>query len=263
MPLLQELLPNEILSRLPAFFWTFARVGALLVAAPLFGARTVPVRARVMLALLISFAIVPQVAVPTGVETMSAAGALLFAREIVIGFALGFLVQMLFGAVAMAGEIIAMSMGLSFASVVDPDRGASVPVIGQYFVVISTLLFLAQNGHLALLALLVESFSLLPPGVDGLGIAGFWDLAAWGSRTFEAAIMVALPAATALLVAGVSMGLIARSAPQLNIFSVGFPVTLMLGIVALLFGLPLLAPQFEQHMFAALETGRSVLVAFR
>jgi flagellar biosynthetic protein FliR len=261
--LLQELIPGEVLPRLPAFFWTFARIGALLVAAPLFGARTVPVRVRVMLALLIAAAVFPQVATPTGVEVMSAAGFILLAREIVIGFALGFLVQMLFGAVAMAGEIIAMSMGLAFASVVDPDRGVSVPVIGQYFVVMSTLLFLALNGHLALLALLIESFAVLPPGVEGLGAAGFAELAAWASRMFEAATMVALPAGTALLVAGVSMGLIARSAPQLNIFSVGFPLTLMLGIVALLFSLPLLAPQFAALLDLALESGRSVVQAFR
>jgi flagellar biosynthetic protein FliR len=263
MPTMLELIPAELLPRLPAFFWTFARVGALLIAAPLFGARTVPARVRVMLALLIALAILPQVAVPTGIDVVSAQGALLLIREIVIGFALGFLVQMLFGAVAMAGEIIALSMGLAFASVVDPDRGLSVPVIGQYFVVLSTLLFLALNGHLALLTLLVDSFALLPPGILGLQAAGFAELAAWAMRMFEAAIMIALPAATALLVAGVSMGLIARSAPQLNIFAVGFPMTLMLGIVALLFSLPLLAPQFEQLLFGVLDTGRALLVSFR
>ena len=263
MPLLQELIPNEVLPRLPAFFWTFARIGALLVAAPLFGARTVPPRARVMLALLISLTVFPQVAVPVDVEVLSSAGAIVLGREIVIGFTLGFLVQMLFGAVAMAGEIIAMSMGLAFASVVDPDHGVSVPVIGQHFVVMSTLLFLALNGHLALLALVVESFSLLPPGVGGLGAAGFADVAASAGQMFEAATMIALPAATALLVASVSMGLIARSAPQLNIFSVGFPLTLMLGIVALLFSLPLLAPQFEQLMQNTFANGRAVVESLR
>ena len=263
MLLIQDLIPNEVLPRLPAFFWTFVRISALLVAAPLFGARTVPVRVRVMLAVVLALAVFPQVTVPSDVAVVSGAGALLLIREAVIGFALGFLVQMLFGAVATAGEVIALSMGLAFASVVDPDRGVSVPVIGQYFVVMSTLLFLALNGHLALLALLIESFGLLPPGAGGLNAAGFWELAAWGGRMFEAAIMVALPAATALLVAGVSMGLIARSAPQLNIFAVGFPMTLMLGIVALLFSLPLLAPQFEQLLTGVLGTGRSLMVAFR
>jgi flagellar biosynthetic protein FliR len=127
----------------------------------------------------------------------------------------------------------------------------------------STLLFLALNGHLALLQLLIESFGLLPPAVAGLGTAGFVELADSAGRMFEAAIMVALPAATALLVASVSMGLIARSAPQLNIFAVGFPMTLMLGIVALLFSLPLLAPQFEQLLVLVLEAGRSLLGGFR
>jgi flagellar biosynthetic protein FliR len=263
MPLIQDFIPQELLPLLPAFFWCFVRIGALLMAAPLFGARTVPARVRVMLAVLLAIVVVPQVAVPAEVAIVSGAGFMLVVREFLIGISLGFLIQMLFGAVAMAGEVIALSMGLAFASVVDPDRGVSVPVIGQYFVVMSTLLFLALNGHLALLALLIESFELLPPGAEGLNAAGFSELAAWGSRMFEAAIMVALPAATALLVAGVSMGLIARSAPQLNIFAVGFPMTLMLGIVALLFSLPLLAPQFEQLLGAVLATGRSLLVTFR
>jgi flagellar biosynthetic protein FliR len=263
MPLIQELIPQEVLPLLPAFFWTFVRIGALLVAAPMFGARTVPVRVRVMLALLLAIAVAPQVSVPAEVAVVSAGGAVLIVRELMIGFVLGFLVQMLFGAIAMAGEVIALSMGLAFASVVDPDRGVSVPVIGQYFVVMCTLLFLALNGHLALLALLIESFELLPPGVGGLAASGFYEFAGWASQMFEAAIMIALPAATALLVAGVSMGLIARSAPQLNIFAVGFPMTLMLGIVALLFSLPLLAPQFEQLLAGVLETGRSLVVGFR
>jgi len=129
----------------------------------------------------------------------------------------------------------------------------SVPVTAEYLAVMSTLLFLALNGHLALLALLIESFSLLPPGIDGLGTAGFAELAGFAGQMFAAATMVALPAATALLVASVSLVLIARSAPQLNIFSVGFPLTLMLGIVTLLFSLPLLAPQFGQLM-PAVET---------
>ncbi len=263
MFLLQQIIPAEILPRLPAIFWTFVRISALLVAAPMFGARTVPVRVRVMLAGLIALLIAPQVTIPAEVSVFSGAGALLVMREVVIGTALGFLLQLLFSAVAVAGEVIALSMGLAFASVVDPERGVSVPVVSQYFVVFSTLLFLALDGHLALLTLLIESFRLLPPAVAGLGADGFWQIAAWVSRMFEAAILVALPASAALLVAAVSMGLIARSAPQLNIFAVGFPMTLMLGIVALMFSLPLLVPQFEQLLVGVLGYGSSMLESFR
>ena len=263
MLLIQEFIPNEVLPRLPALFWTFVRVGALLVAAPTFGARTVPARVRVILAILIALVIFPQVPVPDGVAVMSGGGALLVAREVLIGVSLGFLLQLLFAAFATAGEVVALSMGLAFASVVDPDRGVSVPVVGQHFVVLATLLFLALDGHLALLVLLLESFTLLPPAASGLPAEGFWELAQWVSRMFEAAILVALPAATALLVASISMGLIARSAPQLNIFAVGFPMSLMLGIVALLFSLPLILPQFEQLLAAVFDAGRSIVMVWQ
>lgn len=263
MLLLQQLLPTGLLPNLPALMWTFVRISALLVAAPMFGARTVPVRVRVMMAMLLALVVSPQVETPAGVDIFSGLGAVILAREVLIGIALGFLVQMLFAAVATAGEIIALSMGLGFASVVDPDRGVSVPVVGQHFTVFATLLFLALNGHLALFSLLIDSFSVLPPAAAGLGADGFRELALWASRMFEAAVMVALPAATALLVASISMGLIARSAPQLNIFAVGFPMTLMLGIVALLFSMPLLADQFEFVLQAVFAAARSIMVAWQ
>jgi flagellar biosynthetic protein FliR len=263
MFLLQEFIPTEILPRLPGVLWTFVRIGALLVAAPMFGARTVPVRVRVMLAALLALVVFPQVNVPADVAIVSGAGAVLVVREILIGISLGFMLQLLFAAVATAGEVIALSMGLAFASVVDPERGISVPVVSQYFVVFSTLLFLALDGHLALLMLLFESFELLPPAASGLAGAGFLEIAGWVSRMFEAAILVALPAAAALLVAAISMGLIARSAPQLNIFAVGFPMTLLLGLVALTLSLPMLVPQFEQTLIAVLGAARSALVAFQ
>ena len=263
MLLLQDIIPNGLLPNLPALLWTFVRIGALLVAAPMFGARTVPTRTRIILAGLLAIVVFPQVPVPADVEVFSGFGAVLVAREIVIGAVLGFLLQTIFAAVATAGEVVALSMGLGFASVVDPDRGVSVPVVGQHFTVFATLLFLALNGHLALLALVIDSFSLLPPAAAGFDPEGFREVAFWGSRMFEAAVTVALPAATALLVASISMGLIARSAPQLNIFAVGFPMTLMLGIVALTLGMPLLADQFEYAFGMVIDAGRTILVSWR
>jgi flagellar biosynthetic protein FliR len=263
MLLLQELLPNEILTRLPVVLWTFVRFSAVLIAAPMFGARTVPARVRVMLALLLAFTVAPQVTVPQDIAIFSGAGALLVVREVLIGVSMGFLLQLIFAAMATAGEVIALSMGLAFANVVDPERGVSVPVVSQHFVVMATLMFLALDGHMALIALVFESFSVLPPASAGLAASGFFELAAWVSRMFEAAILVALPASASLLVAGISMGLIARSAPQLNIFAVGFPMTLMLGITALMLSLPLLAPQFTELMAAVFEQARLVLGAFR
>lgn len=262
MPVLQ-LVESDMIGWLNGVMWPFARIGALLLAAPLFGARTVQVRARICLALVIALLVSPQIETPADVSALSMGGVLLLGREVVIGLGTGFLVQMIFGAMAVAGEVVALSMGLAFASMVDPERGVSVPLVGQYFVIVATLLFLALDGHLALLVLLVESFRFLPPGEAVLSAAGFYELVQWGSRMFEAAVFVALPASAALLVAGVSMGLIARSAPQLNIFAVGFPMTLLLGLVALLLSLPLLAPQLEQLLEAAIVDVRGVWVAWQ
>ncbi len=263
MFLLTDILPNQVWPQLPALLFTFVRIGALLVAAPMFGARTVPVRVRIALAALIALVMFPSVTPPADLDLVSAAAAVMIGREILIGVSLGFLVQLVFSAVATAGELVALSMGLAFASVVDPERGTSVPVVGQHFVVLSTLIFLALDGHLALLLLLGESFVWLPPSTAGLGANGFAEIALWMGEALKSAVLVALPASTALLVSGVSMGLIARSAPQLNIFAVGFPMTLMLGIVALLFSLPLLAPQLEQMLAQVLAAGQAVVLAWQ
>ncbi|HEU4620519.1 MAG TPA: flagellar biosynthetic protein FliR [Gammaproteobacteria bacterium] len=258
-----QLTDADLVAAVARVLWPLARIAAMLAAAPLFGARTVPVRLRAALGFALAIVAAPLVPAPAGIEPFSPEGAVVLLREAAIGAGLGFLLQMAFGAVAMAGEIVAFGMGLSFASIVDPERGVGAPLVGQYFVVLATLLFLALDGHLALISLLVESFRSLPPAATGLTSGGFLELAGWGARMFEAAVLVALPAAAALLVASLSIGLIARSAPQLNVFAVGFPLTLMLGIVALAVGLPALAPQFERLLEAALGEARTLIGAWQ
>jgi flagellar biosynthesis protein FliR len=251
----------QIVAWLSGLVLPFLRVGALLVAAPLFGARTVPVRTRAILAVLIAFLVAPVFPPARPVALFSVDGLLAMGSEVLLGLALGFLVQMMFAALAMAGEIVALSTGLAFATMVDPDRGVSVPLIGQYYVIFSTLLFLAFDGHLALLDLVMHSFAPLPAGSAAALADGWWQLVAWGSDMYRGAVLVALPAAAALLLANVAMGLVARSAPQLNIFAVGFPVTLLLGLLFLLLTLPALAPQLVALLESALGRGGEVLGA--
>ncbi len=242
---LLEITDTQLLAWIQSIFWPFVRISALLIAAPIFGARTVPNRARMLLALLLAFIVAPWVEVNSQISPFSFAGAVVLLQEVIIGVTLGFFVQMMFAAMAMAGELVALSMGLAFASMVDPERGNSVPLVGQYFVVFTTLLFLAFDGHLAVLTLLIESFTPYPPGGAMLAMGTFWELANWGSRMFEAAVYVALPASAALILTNVSMGMVARSAPQLNIFAVGFPLTLLLGMLFLFMALPALGTQWE------------------
>ena len=226
----------------------------MLAIAPIFGARMVPQRARLVVALLLTWIVLPLLPEVPALDPLSLPGALVTAQQLVIGLAIGFSLQLVFATLVIAGQTIAMGMGLGFAQMVDPQNGVNVPVIGQYYVVVATLLFLALNGHLALIRVLVDSFQSLPVGVDALTREDFRAIAYWGTRMFADAIMVALPAVASILLVNLAFGVVSRSAPQLNIFGVGFPVTLTLGFVILVFAVANLLPQM-QHLIDGAFTG--------
>ena len=144
---------------------------------------------------------------------------------------------------------------------VDPQNGVQVPVVGQYYITVATLLFLALDGHLALIALLADSFHSIPVGTLGVTRDNLWEVAAWGGRMFAGGVLIAMPAVTALLLTNIAFGVVTRAAPQLNIFGVGFPITLTLGFVLIMFSLPSLLPQFsgllEDAMGVILRIGRT------
>jgi flagellar biosynthetic protein FliR len=179
-------------------------------------------------------------------------------QQILIGFAMGFTLQLVFGSLMIAGEVIAMSMGLGFASMIDPNNGVSVPVIAQLMVIIGTLLFLALGGHLMLIQLVVNSFQTLPILPTGIERESFWAIASWGSQMFIGAIWVAIPAIISMLVVTICLGVMTRAAPQLNIFSVGFPITMFLGFVILMLILPGFLPRFNQMMLEAMQLSQSI-----
>ncbi len=242
----------DIASWAGSLVWPFTRIAAMLTIAPIFGARIVPLRVRLIVALLLTWVVLPLIPKVPPVDPLSAASALITAQQLLIGLAIGFSLQLVLATLVIAGQTIAMGMGLGFAQMVDPQNGVSVPVIGQYYLVVATLLFLSLNGHLALLRVLVDSFHSLPIGVDSLSREDFRAVAHWGVRMFGDAVKVALPAVAAILLVNLSFGVISRSAPQLNIFGVGFPMTLMLGFVVLVFALSSLLPELRQMLEEAL-----------
>jgi flagellar biosynthesis protein FliR len=236
----------EITAWVGSLLWPFLRIGAMLVAAPLFGARMVTVRIRLAFAFLLALVVAPLIPVPPAVEPLSLAGLVISAQQILIGLTIGFVMQMVFSAMSQAGETIALSMGLGFASMVDPQQGVQVPVVSSYFVIMSTLIFLALNGHVALIELTLMSFDSMPVAVDGIVRGDLWALVSWASTMFVYGLLVALPAVASMLLVNLSMGVITRAAPQLNIFAVGFPMMILLGFVLLLLTLPVLVPQFTE-----------------
>ncbi len=236
----------EITGWIGSFLWPFFRIGTLFMVAPVTGSSNIPVRVRLMLALAVTLLVMPLVPSVPQVTPFSWAAIAIILQQLLIGAAMGFALMLVFSAIVTGGQLIAMQMGLGFASMVDPQNGTQVPVLSQLYILMTTLLFLGMNGHLVLIQLLVESFRLLPIGETGIGADGFHAIASWGSQMFAGALWLALPAMASLLVVNIAFGVMARSAPQLNIFAIGFPVAMIMGFVVILYTLPSVVPQFSQ-----------------
>jgi len=233
-------------------FFPFARIGACLMVAPMFGARFVPARTRIILALAITALVVPLIPAPT-IAPFSPQGFVVVFQQLLIGVAFGFALQVVFDALALAGQLLANSMGLSFAFNIDPLRGSSTPALGQLYVILATLTFLALGGHLALLEMLVAGLYSLPIGTSGLGQEGLWSLILWGGTLFSGAIGIALPGVTALLIVNLAFGVVSRAAPSLNLFAVGFPVSLVVGLLVVLVGIGPLQSSFTELLANGFE----------
>ncbi len=233
---------------LTALIWPLTRVLAVLAAAPVLGQTRIPARVRIGLAIGIVLALMPVLPAPPAIAPTSAAGMLVLATQIVIGLAIGFVVRLAFSAVEMAGDLIGMQMGLGFAMFYDPGNVQHTPILGQFMVLLATLSFVAINGHLMIIAALADSFRSLPIAVAPPGTSFFGALSRHGAIVFVAGLQLALPLIVAMLVANLALGVLTRAAPQLNIFAVGFPLTIAIGFGALLLTLPYFGPVFERTL---------------
>lgn len=237
---------HQLDATVDSVFWPFVRIGSCLMVAPVFGAVTVPMRLRVVLAGAIALLVAPLIPQPAGVSALSVAGVLITVQQVIIGVALGFCLQILFTGVSLGGDLLANSMGLSLSFNLDPLGGEQTPVLSQLYTVLVTLIFLLLNGDLALIRVLVQGFRTLPIGSTGLGTAGIWTVVSWGSTLFSGALAVALPGVTALLVANLAFGVVSRAAPSMNLFAVGLPISLVFGLLVVIAGLPALESGFTR-----------------
>ncbi len=222
-----------LIESLETFIWPFVRIGAFLMVMPLVGGSFVPTRVRLLLAIALTIVIAPIIPSTATQEVLSAAGLVMVIQEIGIGVVMGFLVQLVFDAIALGGQVIGMSMGLGFAVFLDRARGVSIPVLGQLFMMLGMLVFLSLDGHLAMIQLLAESFHAWPMSQRGVTPTMLSELLTWSSQMFVFALKIALPAITALLVVNLSFGIMSRAAPTLNLFAVGFPVAMLLGFAVI------------------------------
>lgn len=239
-------------------FWPFFRLASFMMVIPFIGTQLVPARVRMGLALLITVLIVPMIPPVPQVDALSADAVVITLQQILIGVGMGFALTALFQLFVVAGQMIAMQMGLGFASMVDPANGINVPVLAQIYSITITLLYLAMNGHLVAFDVFIESFHTLPIGLEGLGQAGVWSLAHRISWMFVSAMLLALPAVTAVFIVNISFGVMTRAAPQMNIFALGFPIGLIFGLFAIWVLHANFLPHFEQYSRETFEFMRQL-----
>jgi len=239
--------------------FAMTRIGAALLAAPFFGAANVPMQLRVALAGAISVMVCAWTPLQAPPALFSVQGLLIVAGEVLVGLALGFVLQVIFAAPVIAAEVISGTMGLSMAVSSDPATGEQSTALGQYFAVILALIFLSLGAHLHFLSLVVDSYRVFPPGQTWLGAERLQHVAAFGGEMFATAVAISLPVTFVLLVVQLLTGVLSRSAPSLNLFALGLPAGVLAGIAALIAASPLLADQLIDLSHTAVEDSASVL----
>ena len=236
----------ELNAWIAAFFFPLARILALLAAAPPFNNAGLTTRVRLVLGLAIAMAISPALPTMPAIEPASGLGLLILAQQMIIGLAMGFALRLVFSAIDLAGMMISTQMGLGFATAYDPQTASQTPVVSELIGMLALLVFLSIDGHLMVISTLVQSFTFLPVGLLAISEASWLNIANAGGIIFSAGVMLSLPAVTALLITNVALGVLGRVAPQLNLIVIGFPVTILLGFVALYVGMSYLAAPLQQ-----------------
>lgn len=236
----------ELNTWIATFFFPLARILALLAAAPPFNNAGLTTRVRLVLGLAIAMAVSPALPAMPAIEPASGLGLLILAQQMIIGLAMGLALRLVFSAIDLAGMMISTQMGLGFATAYDPQTASQTPVVSELIGMLALLVFLSIDGHLMVLSTLVQSFTFLPVGLLAISEASWLNIANAGGIIFSAGVMLALPAVTALLITNVALGVLGRVAPQLNLIVIGFPVTILLGFIALYVGMSYLAAPLQQ-----------------
>jgi flagellar biosynthesis protein FliR len=239
----------QLLDWLVPLLWPFLRTLSMISAAPVLSLRSVPVRAKVGLALLVALAAQASLpAMPT--PPLDSPGALaMVAQQVVIGLTIGFAARVVFSAVEFAGELVGLQMGLNFAGFFDPATGSQGTATARFFSIMGSLLFVVLNGHLLLMMAVIRSFEAFPVSDHPLAIITALQPQVWGAEIFKLGLWLALPFIAMLLFVNLVLGVISRVAQQIQIFSVGFGITVSVGLVGMLLTLPML----QGPLMAAME----------
>lgn len=242
-----------------ALLFPLFRIGSFFMAVPIIGTQMVPVRVRLGLALAVTFLLVPVLPEMPVYDPLSLDTWLVILHQVLIGTLMGFTLQFLFQSFIAGAQMIAMQSGLGFASMTDPSSGVQIVVVAQFYSMMAILLFLAMNGHLVMMEIMAQSFYALPVGMGGLDNEVFMRVVLSLSWLFAAALLMALPAITALLIINLAFGVMTKAAPQLNIFAIGFPFTMLMGLIMHWINLPIFYDHYIRSTHYVLDFMQSLL----
>jgi flagellar biosynthetic protein FliR len=245
----------QLFNWVTGFMWPLTRILGLLASAPVLSHKSIPVTYRVALGVFIALIVAPGLPPFPEQDPLSWTGVLILIQQFLIGISIGFVMQLVFTGFELAGELMGMTMGLGFAAFFDPQTQGRSSVVSQFLLQLIGLLFLSHDLHLSLLEVLVHSFSTLPVEVHSLDRNVFKNIAFFGSHIFSIGVQIALPIVTALLFANLALGVLTRAAPQLNLFGIGFPITMTIGYLML----ELILPYWTTPIFNLFETGFNML----
>jgi flagellar biosynthesis protein FliR len=246
----------QLMAWITPLLWPFLRALALFTAMPVLGTRMVPTRVRIGLAAFIALAAQPALPPVAVVPLDSALAFMVVAQQVVIGVSLGFAVRLVFAAIEFAGELIGLQMGLNFAGFFDPLSASAATATSRFFGTVVAWMFIVINGHLLIIAALVDSFTAFPVGAEPFAFLRATQPHLWGAELFSTGLWIALPMITMLLFVNLVLGAISRVAPQINIFAIGFPVTLGVGLLGMLLTLPAMESPFVMALERVLANFR-------
>ena len=228
----------EMNTWIASFMWSLTRILGLIATVPLFGNISIPTRIKVGLGIMLALIVAPGLPALPSMDPMSVKGLLILMQQFVIGAAMGLTIRIVMAAMEMAGEVIGMTMGLGFATFFDPQSKGRSPAISQFLALLTLMIYLAANLHLAVLAVLADSFISMPISDLPITSQPLQLFVAWGGRIFSAGVQLSLPVVAALLLTNIALGILTRAAPQLNLFGIGFPITICVGFVMIALALP-------------------------
>jgi flagellar biosynthetic protein FliR len=238
----------QIMAWITPWIWPFFRVMGLFTSAPVLSTRAIPRRVRLALSLLIVVAAQPSLPEMPAIAITSPQSVMVVLQQVLIGVTLGFAARVIFAAIEFAGEIVGLQMGLNFASFFDPLMGTQSTAVSRFYGTCAAWLFVVMNGHLLITAAVVQSFTTFPVGPDPMTVIRTLQPQVWGAEVFKLGLWISLPVVAMLTLVNMVMGLIARVAPQMNVFSVGFPISIGVGLTGLWLTLPMMQGPFTMAL---------------